>query len=342
MHCISDRLLVKTLIVAALCSSAALFCSAVAQEGDEEQQPRLPFEPRAVEIHFTDGSNLRLHLADEPIEMTTPHGKLKIPAEDVLRIEFAQRLNSQTQQQLDDLLTQLRSEDEDMRATATEGLLLLGEKAYPAVAKAAKSGDPQIAPYATEVLTHLRAQMPETETQAREFDVVETPDTKVAGEITNSKLKLQTAQFGNLAMNLADARSLRHQSLMPAEEQPSPEETQPDPGNLKAYERRIGETFSFNVTAARGGSVWGTDIYTTDTRLSTAAIHAGILKEGEAGIVRVKILAGQPSYAGSSRNGIASSAYGSYGGSYEILKPVGARGGARMRMMRGGLRMMPK
>jgi hypothetical protein len=296
-----------------------------------------------VEILFTDGSNLRLHLADEPLELVTPHGTLKIPAEDVLRIEFAQRLSEEAQQQIDELMAQLRNEDEAMRAVAAEGLLLFGDKAYPALVRAAKSGDPAIATYAAEVLAQLRLQAGGADPPAREDDLVQTPDTKISGRITNPTIKLETIQFGELAMNLADARSLRHQSYIPAEKEPTSEETLPDPGNLKAYEGRHNESFSFMVTAAVGGSVWGTDVYTTDTRLSTAAIHAGVLKQGETGIVRVKILPGQPSYAGSSRNGITSSAYGNYGGSYEIVKAAGVRGGgARMRMMRGARIMMPK
>jgi hypothetical protein len=341
MHCVAAHRLLWIVLVAGVVAWR-LTGDAFAQDEEGEPQPRAPFEPRAVEILFTDGSNLRLHLADEPIELITPHGKLKIPAEDVLRIEFAQRLNAETQQQIDDLLKQLRSEDEELRSAATDGLLQFGAQAYPAVAKAARSGDPAIAPYAAEVLAHLRAQAPESERLVRADDLVETPDTKVAGQIVNPKIKLLTAQFGELAMSLADARSLRHQSYIPAEQAESePEGVLPDPGNLKAYEQRIGETLSFTVTAASGGSVWGTDIYTTDTRLSTAVIHAGALKEGETGVVRVKIVAGQPSYAGSARNGVTSSGYGGYGGSYEILKPEKDPGGPhRMRMMRGGLRMM--
>src|SRR5688500_16752542 len=116
-----SRWLIKTLAagsgLAILC--LALYSPIPAQEEDgEEQQPRLPFEPRAVEILFTDGSNLRLHLADEPLELVTPHGTLKIPAEDVLRIEFAQRLSEEAQQQIDELMAQLRNEDEAMRAVA--------------------------------------------------------------------------------------------------------------------------------------------------------------------------------------------------------------------------------
>lgn len=324
------------LAAAAVCAACL---SVFAQEaGDEESlKPRLPFEPRAVEISFTDGSVLRLHLADDLIEMSSPHGKLQIPAEDILRIEFAQRLPEETVKQIDDLLAQLKSSDEDTRANAGEGLLAFREKAYLPLVKAVKGGEASLAPIAAEVLQELRAQVPAEELQIREDDLVETPDTKIAGQITMPALKLRTSQFGELALKLPDARSLRHQSLVAAAPEPEPEgSVLPDPGNLKAYERRIGETLSFSVTgASSGGSLWGTDIYTTDSRLAMAAVHAGVLREGETGVVKVKIVAGQPSYAGSTKSGIASSNYGGYGGSYEVLKAAHGHPGGKFRGLRG-------
>ena len=322
-----SRWLQRMVLLASMATLAACL-SVFAQEEGDEAKPRAIFEPRAVEIEFTDGSLLRLHLADEKIEMNSPHGKLQIPAEDVLRIEFAQRLPEETKKQIDDLLNALRDPDEDTRANAGEGLLAFREKAYLPLVKAAKSGDPALAPIAGEVLQELKAQVPAEELQVREDDLIVTADTKIAGTISMPALKLKTAQFGELSMNLADGRSLRHQSLAAAEpEEVIDRNVLPDPGNLKAYEQKIGETFNFSVTGAvAGGSLWGTDTYTTDSRLAMAAVHAGVLKDGETGIVKVKIVAGQASYAGSVKNGISSSVYGNYGGSYEIIKGVGGAG----------------
>jgi|GEM_PF-2073508 len=67
------------------------------------------------------------------------------------------------------------------------------------------------------------------------------------------------------------------------------------------------------------GSIWGTDIYTDDSSLSTAAVHAGLVAPGERGTVRLKITGAQTSYAGSTRNGVTSNGYGSYAGSYQLL-----------------------
>jgi hypothetical protein len=336
-----SRWLQRAILVASIATFAACLTVFAQEEEGDENRPRVPFEPRAVEIQFTDGSVLRLHLADEVIEMDSPHGKLKIPAEDVLRIEFAQRLPAETKKQIDDLIAALRDPNEDTRANAGEGLLAFREKAYLPLVKAAKSGDPALAPLAGEVLQELKAAVSAEDLAIREDDLIVTPDTKIAGLISMPSLKLKTSQFGELSMNLADGHSLRHQSLIAAEEAPeSNKGVQPDPGNLKAYESRIGETFSFSVTgSAAGGSIWGTDIYTTDSRLATAAVHAGVLKEGETGVVKVKISAGQASYTGSTKNGVASSPYANYGGSYEILKGGGGAGPRPGGKFRGPRRM---
>ena len=45
----------------------------------------------AMEVHFSDGSILKVVLKDERIELETPYGKLLIPVVDIQRIEFGQR-----------------------------------------------------------------------------------------------------------------------------------------------------------------------------------------------------------------------------------------------------------
>ena len=69
---------------------------------------------------------------------------------------------------------------------------------------------------------------------------------------------------------------------------------------------------------ALAGAVWGTDVYTDDSNIATAAIHAGVLRLGETKTVTVTILAGQGSYSASTRNGVTSSNWGSWGGSYSF------------------------
>lgn len=73
--------------------------------------------------------------------------------------------------------------------------------------------------------------------------------------------------------------------------------------------------------------VWGTDVYTDDSSICGAARHAGMIPAG-GGPVTIYAMPGQPSYAGSRRNGVASSAYGSWSASFSFHAPGTARGPA--------------
>jgi hypothetical protein len=95
----------------------------------------------------------------------------------------------------------------------------------------------------------------------------------------------------------------------------------PDPGILYEYSNRIGETFYFDVTGQVGNSIWGSEVYTTDSHLATAAVHAGVLKVGQRGIVKVTILKSPETHRGSTANGVASSNWGSYTASYTVESP---------------------
>jgi len=92
------------------------------------------------------------------------------------------------------------------------------------------------------------------------------------------------------------------------------------PANLREYGNKIGETFTFYVKGASSGNVWGTGLYTDDSSLAAAAVHAGALRAGEWGVVDVTVLPGQSSFTGSSANGVTSRPYGSYPASYQVSR----------------------
>jgi hypothetical protein len=93
-----------------------------------------------------------------------------------------------------------------------------------------------------------------------------------------------------------------------------------DPGNLTEFTAAdAGRTALFEVVGRTDGSVWGTDAYTADSRLATAAVHAGAVREGERGLVRVTVLDGADrEYVGSPRNGVASFDYANYPVAYRV------------------------
>jgi hypothetical protein len=90
--------------------------------------------------------------------------------------------------------------------------------------------------------------------------------------------------------------------------------------NATAYRGQNGARYVFTCpfygTAA---SVWGTDVYTDDSSVCTAAVHAGLITLAGGGSVTIEIRPGQDAYSGSTRNGITSSSYGSWVGSYVIV-----------------------
>jgi beta-lactamase regulating signal transducer with metallopeptidase domain len=93
-----------------------------------------------------------------------------------------------------------------------------------------------------------------------------------------------------------------------------------DPGTLEALHDRVGQTFTFEVTGATDGPIWGgaDNVYTVDSNLATAAVHAGVLRPGERGAVTVTVRPDHGSYEGITRNGVESRSWGTWHGSYRI------------------------
>jgi hypothetical protein len=91
------------------------------------------------------------------------------------------------------------------------------------------------------------------------------------------------------------------------------------PGNLGGDP---GKQWRVSCPAGCGqnGSVWGTDVYTSDTPICSAAIHAGVVTVASGGDATITIEGAQPSFKGSARNGITSNDYGQYGASFRVAK----------------------
>jgi len=90
------------------------------------------------------------------------------------------------------------------------------------------------------------------------------------------------------------------------------------PQNMQALCDPIGASFYFRVRGASEGSLWGTDIYTGDSALAAAAVHAGLVKPGESTVIKVTVVPPLNAYKGSLRNGIASHDFARYGTAYRL------------------------
>ena len=81
----------------------------------------------------------------------------------------------------------------------------------------------------------------------------------------------------------------------------------------------IGKIYRMTITGAIGGAIWGTDIYTSDTHIPTAAVHAGVITVGQTKEVYIKVVQGLSEYAGTTRNGVTTSGYGGWDLSYQFV-----------------------
>jgi hypothetical protein len=273
----------------------------------------------SVEVRFTDGSVLKLRLRDEKLEVKTPYGKLAVPVADIQRIEFATRIPEDDTRKITAAVARLGKDDFKERETASEELLRFGARAYPALLVAAQSDEPEVRKRAEELLEKIRATVPESDLEVRKHDLIFLEDWKILGTIEATTFKANTAQFGEQQVKLADVRSLRAEGVS----EPGGAAVagvQADPGTLTGFQGFIGQKFAFTVTGRADGSVFGTDVYTTDSMLATAAVHAGVLRVGQTGTVKVQIIASPPGFAPSTRNGVTSAAWGPYPAAYQILK----------------------
>ena len=87
---------------------------------------------------------------------------------------------------------------------------------------------------------------------------------------------------------------------------------------------KITEKETVTLDCPPGGtprSVWGSDFYTTDSSICTAAVHSGLITLERGGAVTVWLRPGRKLYGASERNGITSSAYGPWDHSFVFKTP---------------------
>ncbi|MCU1397822.1 MAG: hypothetical protein JWN62_931 [Acidimicrobiales bacterium] len=84
-----------------------------------------------------------------------------------------------------------------------------------------------------------------------------------------------------------------------------------------AHRGANGKTFTIDCTSAgTPGTIWGTETYTDDSSICTAAVHVGLITVAKGGKVSYEIAAGTDTYPGMDGNGITSSQYGAWPGSF--------------------------
>jgi hypothetical protein len=262
-------------------------------------------------------------LLDDKIELVTKYGYLQIATADVRRIEFGHRCPADVVEKIVQAISKLGHPDFQTRERATADLKSYRERAYPYLLKAIKHDDPEVSRRADEALKFIQSRVPAAQLELKEIDVVYTEDSKITGKLTAQTLRVNTLQFGEQQLKLADIRSLKSAIGM------ATDDTQiaiTAPVNLMTYQQQFGKELVFSITGfittnGQQASLWGTDLYSLDSNLAAAAVHAGVVKPSETGIVRVRIVQSPQQFVSSFRNGINSTTYGNYpAGAFEFVR----------------------
>lgn len=92
------------------------------------------------------------------------------------------------------------------------------------------------------------------------------------------------------------------------------------PDRFKQVDDLDGKTKCVCPPGKPSGTVWGDKIYTTDSNICGAAIHAGVIKAKKGGKVTVKGADGCKSYKGTDKHGVTSKSWGPYSKSFYFPK----------------------
>ena len=92
------------------------------------------------------------------------------------------------------------------------------------------------------------------------------------------------------------------------------------PTSMHGLCETVGATYYFRVTGVTEGQLWGTDIYSGNSTIGAAAVHAGLLKPGKTDVLRVTVVTPPEKFPGTVRNGVTSTEYGRYQYAWRLSK----------------------
>ncbi len=275
--------------------------------------------PGAVEVRLADGTTQKVTLLDQKIDFTTPYGKVSVPAADVQSLDLAMRIPEEVAKEAEKAIADLGSNDFQTREAASATLVRLGARAYPMVLEASRSGDAEVKRRAEAVLEKIRKGLPADALKPRKNDALTAGGCTFNGRVESAALRVRTSDGKEKELALADVRRVLSAAAKAAAAASRPD-ARPDPGTLASVGGAVGTVYYFNVTGANAGSLWGSGVYTSDSSIAKAAVHAGVLKVGETAVVKVTVVAPPPSYVGETRNGVTSSSYGAWPAAYTVEK----------------------
>ncbi len=299
-----------------------LFAALVVAGGAHAQEPKAPAKPvvGTWEVKYTDDSTMKLTLLEDTISLLTPHGTLQIPVRDIRKIEFGVRLSEADQKAVDASVVDLAGTDNAKREAAKGLLAEIGPKALGALQRAARPLTGEARAQFAQVIDKLTAQLPTRKPAPRDTDVIHTDESVIAGRLAVASLRVNTFQFGEQKLKTGDVTVMQFGKLAAAARNDTIELV--DANTLTQIALlRVGQTVGVRVTGVNSGAVWGSGPYTSDSTPGMAAVHAGALKVGETGVVRIRFGPNLQLYGGSTENGVTTMQFGPFhAGSFEIVK----------------------
>jgi hypothetical protein len=95
-----------------------------------------------------------------------------------------------------------------------------------------------------------------------------------------------------------------------------------DPGTLIPEHGEYGRKRRYRIAGTAEGPVYGTDVYSLESTVAAAAVHAGLVQVRKKADVVVEIIPSPAHFEGSTRNGVTSESAGEYsGGAFRFLDP---------------------
>jgi len=264
---------------------------------DTPPDPRVFVKPK-FELRLRDGTAITGTLPDYKLTLSTIHGPITILANDLKKIDFAPTNSHGDTSRIAEAVHRLAG---DESADAEAELLALGARAFQAVVAVAQMGDDAIHRRARAVAAQIYQGVPAEFLSLRKQHVVTTRDATIACALDPFSFALMVAE-GYQSFELCDLHTL---TQLPGAAIDAPRENPRWLGRL--YTNWFGARLTFLVTGdPDDGEVFGSDPYTLDSHLATAAVHAGLVKPGETKTLRVEIILSPPRFAGSEQNGVAS------------------------------------
>jgi hypothetical protein len=193
-----------------------LLTVASAQDGKDTKKEE-PKNGAEVDIHFLNGSTVRLQVQSEKLEVETPYGKLAVLMKDVRAIEFGSHLPEGHAAKIDMAIKKLGSGDFREREKAVAALVELGPYSYSAAVAASRVKEAEIANRAKDVVQKLQAKHPKKDLKTLVDDRVITPTFPIVGRILTPSIKAKADYFGTVELSLADMRTLRAIALAGAD-----------------------------------------------------------------------------------------------------------------------------